>query len=341
MKKIMRKIIALTLVSVMILGNGIVSGAEEINDADVTTEEITTEVTTEEVTEAATEAPVVQLGTDDETQSPMITTTASSDVYVAFGADLSAEQKATVMSLFGITEDQLSGFAVGQITNSEEHQYLGAYLDASVIGKKALSSVMVTKKEAGSGITVTTKNINYCTPGMYTNALITAGIADAEVLVVGPFDISGTAALVGAMKAYAAMTGEEVSQEAMDAAVNEIVVTGKIADSVGDSEKVEELIAYVKTKMVEEGWDDPDKIREALDEAADQLNISLTDAEKDQIVDLMTKISSLDLDIDSIKSQASDLYDKVMALDIDTSGIGEFFSNIIDAIVNFFKNLFS
>ncbi len=340
MKKIMRKILALSLVSVMILGNGIISTAEEVGSGDV--DEVITEATTEVATEEPTES-ILKEATGAETDTPEVISpaTATSDVYVAFGADLSADQRNTVMSILGITEDQLSGFAVGEITNAEEHQYLGSYLDASVIGKKALSSVMVTKKEVGSGITVTTKNINYCTPGMYTNALITAGIADAEVMVAGPFDISGTAALVGAMKAYAAMTGETVSQEAMDAAVNEIVVTGKIADSVGDSEKVEELIAYVKTKMVEEGWDDPDKIREALDDAADQLDITLTDAEKDQIVDLMTKISDLDLDIDSIKAQASDLYDKVMALDIDTSGIGEFFSNIVDAIVNFFKNLFS
>ena len=42
------------------------------------------------------------------------------------------------------------------------------------------SSVLVVKREQGNGINITTKNISYCTVGMYKNALITAGIHSAE-----------------------------------------------------------------------------------------------------------------------------------------------------------------
>ena len=72
-------------------------------------------------------------------------------------------------------------------------------MDKSVIGSRALSSVLVEGKKDGNGIRVTTKNITYCTPGMYENALATAGIKDADIVVAGPFKISGTAALVGAI----------------------------------------------------------------------------------------------------------------------------------------------
>ena len=48
---------------------------------------------------------------------------------------------------------------------------------------------------------------------MYENALATAGIENADIKVAGPFNISGTAALVGAIKAYENMTGEEVNEE--------------------------------------------------------------------------------------------------------------------------------
>ena len=37
---------------------------------------------------------------------------------------------------------------------------------------------------------------------MYKNALVTAGIEDADIIVAGPKNISGTAALVGVFKAY-------------------------------------------------------------------------------------------------------------------------------------------
>ena len=85
------------------------------------------------------------------------------DVYVSFGADLSSDEKKTVMDLMGITEDDLEDYTVGEITNDEEHEYLGDYLDSSVIGSRALSSVMVELGEDGDGITVETKNISYCT----------------------------------------------------------------------------------------------------------------------------------------------------------------------------------
>ena len=46
------------------------------------------------------------------------------------------------------------------------------------------------------------KNINWVTDAMYTNALITAGVKDAEIQITAPFKVSGTAALTGLMKAY-------------------------------------------------------------------------------------------------------------------------------------------
>lgn len=122
----------------------------------------------------------------------------SYDRYIAFGQDLKASEKQKVLQQFGINESDLSDYKTIEITNQEEHDYLGDYIDAKVIGSRALSSVMIVKTEKGSGIQVETKNITYCTSGMYCNALVTAGLEDAQVTVVGPFGISGTSALVGA-----------------------------------------------------------------------------------------------------------------------------------------------
>lgn len=262
------------------------------------------------------------------------------DVYVSFGADLNSDEKATVMDLLGIDEEDLEDYTVGEITNDDEHKYLGDYLDDSVIGSRALSSVIVVLGEDGDGIDVETKNISYCTAGMYTNALITAGIENADVIVAGPFEITGTAALVGAMKAYSELTGEEISEESMDTAVNELVVTSQMAEDI-DSEDIEQLIAYVKAKVVEEGLDDEDKISEAIDEGAKQLNITITDEEKQTIISLMKKIASLDLDIDSMKEQAKDLFNKLEDMGIDKEQAKNFFQKIIDAIQSFFNDIFS
>ena len=111
--------------------------------------------------------------------------------YLALGADLSPQEQMTVLSLLGLSDINVDDYDIISITNADEHEYLDKYLDASIIGTRALSSVLVVGKEAGNGIHVTTKNISYCTEGMYRNALLTAGIEDADITVAGPFSISG------------------------------------------------------------------------------------------------------------------------------------------------------
>lgn len=262
------------------------------------------------------------------------------DVYVSLGADLSAEEKATVLSLLGITEADLANYSVGQITNDDEKKYLGSYLDSSIIGSRALSSVIVVQKEKGHGINVTTKNISYCTAGMYTNALVTAGIEDADVIVAGPFSITGTAALVGAMKAYADLTGETISQDSMDTAVNELVITSQMAEGE-DANQIETLMAYVKARVVEEGLDDDEAIEAVIDEGAAEVGVTLTEEEKQTIIKLMKKINSLDLDIDSMKEQASDLFSKLEGMGITQEKAKGFFGKLFDSIKEFFSGLFN
>ena len=72
--------------------------------------------------------------------------------YIAFGADLNAKEKAAVLDGFGITESDLSDYKTIEITNKDEHDYLGDYMSDSVIGTRALSSVMVVKADENSGV---------------------------------------------------------------------------------------------------------------------------------------------------------------------------------------------
>lgn len=263
--------------------------------------------------------------------------------YLALGADLTESEKATVLDKLGVAQSDLENYDVITITNQEEKDYLSEYVSESVIGGRSLSSVLITKKDSGNGIYVTTHNITYCTTGMYRNALITAGITDADVVVAGPFDISGTAALVGALKAYETMTGEAVSEESIDAAVNELVTTGSIADSLGDSEKVEQLMALAKQYVVEGNLNSEEDIMDAIEQAAKELDITLTDSQRNQISSLMTKISGLDLDKEALKSQAKELYNslKDMGIDLDDAGIRaqikDIFVSFIELLKSFFK----
>ena len=263
--------------------------------------------------------------------------------YLALGANLKEDQKLTVLSLMGIDPANLRQYNVVTVTNEEEHQYLDDYLDASTIGTRALSSVVIVKREKGDGIHIATKNITYCTVGMYKNALATAGLEDADVIVAGPFPLSGTAALIGAMKAYADMENADVDTESLDAAMNEIVVTGELNESLGEDVQTEEFIAYVKQKVVEGGLQDKAKIQEVISKACSKFEIVLDDSEKEQITALMEKIGSLDIDVDSLLQQAGSIYDSLKEMEENTGFFGSiaaFFKNLLAAIIEFFQGLF-
>ena len=165
--------------------------------------------------------------------------------YLALGADLTPGERETVFSLLNVDPDELDDYNVLYVTNKDEHNYLDQYISSSVIGTRALSCVLIQKRTEGYGLQVTTHNITYCTPSMYINALSTAGITDSRVVVAGPFPISGTAALVGAMKAYEDMTGEEITEEFQDAAMNEMVVEGLLGESFEDGEDLVRISAVI------------------------------------------------------------------------------------------------
>lgn len=261
--------------------------------------------------------------------------------YVALGADLNQEERATVLRLLGISEEDLNNYTVTTVTNADEHEYLDSYLSSSIIGSRALSSVMVEGTAEGSGINVTTSNITYCTPGMYENALATAGIENADIKVAGPFNISGTAALVGAIKAYENMTGEEVKKENADTATNELVVTGQVAENVGDQEKAEQLIGAVKGEVVEGNATTTEEIGNVVDQAAQEMEVNLSEEDRQAIIDLMKKINELNLNIDSLKEQASNLYDQIAGLDLNLNIDEEQVKGFFEKILDFFRGLFS
>lgn len=267
--------------------------------------------------------------------------------YLALGADLTEEQRNTVLSLMGIDPANLASYDVVYVTNAEEHQYLDAYIDSSQIGNKSLSSVVIVEREKGSGINISTSNITYCTVGMYKNALATAGITDADIIVAGPTGISGTAALVGVFKAYQEMTGETIDASIVDAALNELVITGQLEESIAglSDEEVEEFIAYIKSVIAENDLKDEASINQAIDDACAKYGVTLSDSERQQIIDLLLKITSLGIDLNGLVDYAESLYNsyKNGGGDVSStlSSVGAFFTNAFTAIADFFKGLFS
>ena len=68
------------------------------------------------------------------------TTTAGSDKpYLSLGADLTPDQRATVLGFMGIELTDLDKYDVVYVNNDEEHKYLDSYISKSEIGTRSLS----------------------------------------------------------------------------------------------------------------------------------------------------------------------------------------------------------
>ena len=293
------------------------------------------------VTVASTAVPQNVYATEVTEQGDDVVITEKDKPYLALGADLTADQQHTVLSYMGIDAADFDQYDVVYVNNEEEHKYLDAYIPSKQIGTKSLSSVLISLTVKGSGVKVSTYNINYCTAGMYKNALATAGIEDANVIVAGPFALSGTAALVGTFEAYEEMTLDE---SVVDAAMDELVTTGELEQSIdGEPEEIESMIADLKSKITSGDLDTPEKIQAAIEEAAKEHNITLSDADKEKIANLLDKLKGLDLNWDSIANQASAWADKLqdsISQNGGLSGIGEAISNFFAKIIDAIKSLF-
>lgn len=273
------------------------------------------------------------------TEAPVVITQEDKP-YLALGADLSAEEQHTVLELMGIEAADFDAYDVVYVNNSEEHAYLDAYVPKEKIGTRALSSVFICLEDEGKGVEISTYNINYCTPGMYKNALATAGITDASIIVAGPFSISGTAALVGTFKAYEELTGESLEESVVDAAMDELVTTGELEQSIdGDSEDIEAMITELKGRIARGEIETSEQIREAIGEVADKYDIRISEEDKEKLSALLEKLKGLDLDWEGIADQAADIANQIGAA-LEKHGffdaVRDFFAKLFDAIKSWF-----
>lgn len=263
---------------------------------------------------------------------------AEGDMIVTLGENLTAEQKNALLSEMGAPEN----VQIVTVSNQEEHQYLGKYVAKSLIGTKAISSSSITMGAKGSGITVKTKNINWVTDEMYVNALITAGVKDASIYITAPISVSGTAALTGIIKAYEISADKAIPEEVKQAANQEMVETAKLGDAIGEKNAAA-LIAKVKEEIAKNKPKNDAELRSIIEQAAKELNITLTDEQMQRLMDLFNKLKGLDIDWNQVSDQLNKAKDRISKFLQSEEGqsflekLKQFFISLIDAI----KSLFS
>ena len=134
---------------------------------------------------------------------------ADSSRVVTLGANLSKEQRATMLKYFGVNENEV---VIIEVNNQEERKYLQGVATEEQLGKKTFSCAYVEPTKAGSGINVKTANITWATSSMIASIMSTCGIENANVVAAAPFPVSGTGMMTGIMKAFEDATGEPLDE---------------------------------------------------------------------------------------------------------------------------------
>ena len=260
------------------------------------------------------------------------------DIVVTLGENLTIAQKEQLLKEMGVD----SNVEIITVSNAEEHEYLGNYISKRLIGTKALSSSKITLGKKNSGLILKTNNIDWVTEEMYINALATAGVKDAEIYVTAPFEVSGTAALTGIIKAYEITSDKAIPEDVKQAANEEMVTAAELGDQIG-TEEASSLITKIKEEMSQNTPQTETEVKEIVEQSANDLGITLTDEQRQSLIDLFNKLKELNIDWNAVGDQLTEAKNKLTAFLNSEEGqsfldkIKNFFVSIIDAIKALFQ----
>ena len=254
------------------------------------------------------------------TAAPLVVRADSSKV-VTLGANLTDSQKNSMYEYFGTSSDKAE---VIEVTNADERKYLEGVAPDEQIGTRTYSCSYVEPTTSG-GIQVKVSNLTYVTSSMISSTLLTSGVENCNVVAASPIEVSGTGALTGIMMAYEKATGTTLNDNQKAAATDELVTTGNLANDIGQ-DKAESVMNDVKKDVIEGGLTDADDIQDAVENAAKDNNVTLTQEQIDKISDLMKNISQYDYDVKALKNTLDNIDGKR----------GGFFSNLWSSIKGIF-----
>ncbi|WP_214778194.1 DUF1002 domain-containing protein [Exiguobacterium sp. s22] len=257
------------------------------------------------------------------------------DTIVTLGESLSAEQEKWVLERMDAPE----GIEPIIATEADEEKYLGDSVPQAQRGGGMYSSARI-KLTNGTGLDIQTENVTWVTKDMYANALVTAGVTDADIYITSPINVTGTSALTGIMKAYdqtAAETGIELSDERKELAQEELAVTSEIGKTVGQ-EDVAGLMNEIKAEIANQMPETNIEIRDIVIQVLNQNNVQLSEGQLDQLTTLFENMQQANLDWSSISNGLKDAGQDVQAF-LEQEEVKGFFARLFEAIGNFFKSL--
>lgn len=269
---------------------------------------------------------------------------------VVYGGGLTNDQIQSTRDLFDIKDT--NNVYETSVDANDLYTYLGI---AGGSTSSLISSVMVQKKDSGTGVKVkiiTEDNITKITSNQYANAAITAGVSDVEIDVASVSKVTGESALTGVYKALEA-NGETLDLDRTQVAQDELETTNEIAENNADnsnfdSGRLDQAMVEIKKELAEIKQNQgsaatAEQVEQVVTDALKKFNLSDIISQDDinkliefakkyqntSAIDSQEVLKQLNKLSGSLKNQLSDLLDKAQS------------EGWFDKIINFIKSLFN
>lgn len=215
---------------------------------------------------------------------------------VTLGADLSPEQRAALLMRFGAVDGTDT---ILTITRDEQIAAMQNIIPVDA-GYLAISSSALTCPQPGSGLLVSTENIARVTPAMYSGALLTAGIADAQLLVAAPPDAvsDGMTALTGIFRAFDAGACGRAAVDPLrqELATRWLAVAADIGTLLNDNSAAARVLLSAQQQLIVGGQSDPAAVEPALNNAQTDTGITIPPEQRAAALDLLRRLADAKID---------------------------------------------
>ena len=269
---------------------------------------------------------------------------------VVYGGGLTNDQIQSTRDLFDIKDT--NNVYETSVDANDLYTYLGI---AGGSTSSLISSVMVQKKDSGTGVKVkiiTEDNITKITSNQYANAAITAGVSDVEIDVASVSKVTGESALTGVYKALEA-NGETLDLDRTQVAQDELETTNEIAENNADnsnfdSGRLDQAMVEIKKELAEIKQNQgsaatAEQVEQVVTDALKKFNLSDIISQDDinkliefakkyqntSAIDSQEVLKQLNKLSGSLKNELSGLLDKAQS------------EGWFDKIINFIKSLFN
>ena len=246
--------------------------------------------------------------------SSFTTVFASTNEVVTLGANLNSSQKQEMFNEFGVKPSDVK---VITMNVKEIREQLGLPPISGDVKGNAYSSAFVKIEQPGYGIKVKTNNLTAVTPTMLSNALLTSGVTDADVIATSPFPVTGTSALAGVLQAFEKATGKDIPVENKEVARQELSITNNLANAKNsDGQDIGQngasaIVNQAKEEVIKDKPKNDKEVGEIVNNVTNNYNIQLTPEQEQELVGLMANINSLGLDYSNLKGELDNMSNNI------------------------------